>query len=253
MQRMNKQTPVVVPLGSCEQHGHHLPLFVDSIQVTAIAERVEQRLKSEILLLPTLWLGSSHHHMDFPGTVSVLPSLYTQMIKSVARSILHAGFRRIFFLNGHGGNQVPGAQALTELTCEDDEANGAYLTFSSWWTIGGEAIAPDKHGLTTPCVSHACEYETSMLLFLRPDLVKLDAAREQAPAVDNRWFNTERLGNRVGVYHRYNRITAAGNLGKPSQGTAAKGEAMTAAVVDDIVAFLREFATWPELPAIGPK
>ena len=77
MREMNKQLPVVVPLGSVEQHGHHLPLFVDSIQVSAIAERVEERssLKNEILLLPTFWLGSSHHHMDFPGTVSVLPSL----------------------------------------------------------------------------------------------------------------------------------------------------------------------------------
>src|SRR5688572_5522517 len=109
IQQMNKQLPVVVPLGSLEQHGHHLPLFVDSIQVTEIAQRVERALTKGVLLLPTQWLGSSHHHMDFPGTVSVLPGLYAQVIKSIAKSILNAGFRRIFFLNGHGGNEVPGA------------------------------------------------------------------------------------------------------------------------------------------------
>ncbi|MCA9427968.1 MAG: creatininase family protein, partial [Candidatus Omnitrophica bacterium] len=113
LEKMDKDTPVLIPLGSCEQHGHHLPVYVDTIQVTAIAERAEKALGKKVLLLPTLWLGSSHHHLDFPGTVSVLPSLYSQMIKSVANCILDAGFKRLLFLNGHGGNKVPAAQALS--------------------------------------------------------------------------------------------------------------------------------------------
>lgn len=253
MRQMSKQLPVVVPLGSVEQHGHHLPLFVDSIQVSEIARRVEQRLADRILMLPTLWLGSSHHHMDFPGTVSVLPSLYTQIIKSVARSILSAGFRRIFFLNGHGGNEVPAAAALTELVAEDEAANDAYLTFGSWWSVGRDALLSEKHGMKTPGLSHACEYETSMILFLRPDLVKLAEARDNTPIINNRWHNTDAFGSKVGVYRRYNRFTASGNLGTPSAATAKKGESMTAGVVDDVVAFLTEFATWKELNAIGPK
>lgn len=253
MRQIDKQLPVVVPLGSVEQHGHHLPLFVDSIQVSEIAQRVEQRLSDRILVLPTLWLGSSHHHIDFPGTVSVLPSLYSQMIKSVARSILHAGFKRIFFLNGHGGNEVPASAALTELVVEDDAANDAYLTFASWWNVGRDALLSEKHGMATPGLSHACEYETSMMLFLRPDLVKMSVARDNTPVIDNDWYCTDQIGNKVGVYRRYSRITSAGNLGTPSAATAKKGESMTAPVVNDIVEFLTDFSTWKELGAIGPK
>ncbi len=248
----NKDTPVVIPLGSLEQHGHHLPLFVDTIQVTAVAQRVEEQLGDDILLLPTLWLGCSHHHKDFPGTVSALPTLYSQMVTTIAQSVLRAGFRRLFFLNGHGGNQVPAAHAITELVADDDDANDAYITFSSWWSVGREGIAPDKHGLTTQFVSHACEYETSMMLFLRPDLVHTDRIQQTGPRLANKWFNVE-YGGPVEVYKRYQNLVAPGNMGSPQEGTAEKGEGMADAVVDEVVAFLTEFRTWPHLEKIGPQ
>ena len=133
IQKLDKQIPVVLPLGSMEQHGHHLPLFVDTMQVTRIAQTVEKQMGDKVLMLPTEWLGCSEHHLDFPGTVSVPASLYSKMIKSMARCVLRAGFKRIFFLNGHGGNEVPGAQALTEYVGESDEADDAFLVFASWW------------------------------------------------------------------------------------------------------------------------
>lgn len=249
---LDKQTPVVIPLAALEQHGHHLPLFVDTMQVTALAERVEQTMGDDILLTPTLWLGCSHHHKDFPGTISALPSLYSQMIKTIARSVLRAGFRRLLFLNGHGGNQTPAVHAITELIAEDDDANDAYITFSSWWSVGGEGIKPEKHQLTTPFVSHACEYETSMMLLLRPDLVHMDRIKNTEPRLANKWFNVEYDGP-VGVFKRYQNLVPHGSMGSPQEATAEKGEAMAAAVVDEIVAFLTEFRTWPHLEKVGPK
>jgi creatinine amidohydrolase len=174
---------VVIPLGSCEQHGRHLPLFVDSIQVTKISERVEERMRERVLVTPNLWLGSSHHHLDFPGTISVRPSLYSQMIAEVARSIIAAGFKRIFFLNGHGGNEVPAAAGLTDLIATDDKADDCYLTFASWWHVGSQGLDPKRHGMKTPYVTHACEYETSMLLFIRPDLVNMSEASVTPPVL----------------------------------------------------------------------
>ena len=107
----NRDTPVVIPLGSCEQHGHHLPVFVDTIQVQAVADGVHGAMSDRILMLPAVWVGSSHHHIDYPGTISLPPELYTSVIKHIAGSVLHAGFKRLFFLNGHGGNEVPVSQA----------------------------------------------------------------------------------------------------------------------------------------------
>jgi creatinine amidohydrolase len=249
---LDKNVPVVCPLGSLEQHGHHLPLFVDSMQVSEVARLAEQRLGDRALFLPTQWLGCSEHHLDFPGTVSVPASLYSDMVKSMARCVLRAGFKRIFFLNGHGGNEVPGAQALTEYVGENDEADDALLAFASWWHVGQKAIEPEKHGLTTPFISHACEYETSMMLAIRPDLVRQDLIKDAKPAVDNAWWQSE-YGGRVKVFRRFRRLTAAGSMGSAGSASADKGRSMLEAVVTDVTAFLTEFATWPEMKAIGPK
>ena len=254
IRELEKKTPVVVPIASCEQHGHHLPVFVDSIQVTSIAERVEKTLGDRVLLTPTLWLGSSHHHNDFPGTISVRPSLFSEMIKDVARSILRAGFRRIFFLNGHGGNVVPGSQALSELVAEDDGANESFLVLASWWDACRDVMGPEHQGTEQAGVIHACEYETSLILMLRPDLVDMDKVRPAGAVLDNAWFASDsRRASRVNVFGRFNRWTAHGFLGKPEAATAAKGQSIFDAVTDHLTEFLGEFADWPELPAIGPS
>jgi len=241
----------MVPLGSCEQHGHHLPLFVDSIEVTAIAQGAERRLGDRVLLLPTLWLGSSHHHLDFPGTVSVMPSVYSSVIKSVAQSILKAGFRRLFFLNGHGGNQEPAAQALAELACESAAADDAYLVLSSWWKMLPADLSPEVDARK---ISHACAFETSLILALRPELVALDAIREGRMVLDNHWVRTEdQLSNRVSVFRRFHRLTASGSMGKPSTASADRGQRILDMVTNEVVEFIGDFAGWPELPAIGPR
>ena len=95
------QIVVVVPTGALEQHGRHLPLLTDAILVTEVAERVEKKLSDQVLLVPTLWLGASDHHLDFPGTLSLPNTVYAEMIKHVLQCCVGAGFRRIMFLNGH--------------------------------------------------------------------------------------------------------------------------------------------------------
>ena len=253
IKEIDKNTPVVIPTGSCEQHGHHLPVFVDSIQVDGIARRSERELGDAVLLLPTLWLGSSHHHLDFPGTVSVPPALYSQMIKSVATCVLEAKFHRILFLNGHGGNHVPIAHALSELAMQSDEANAALLALATWWELGRTVVNPDHLDTQTPCLTHACEYETSLVMALRPDLVALDRAVEGSPALDNDWVRTESPGSRVAIFQRFNRLTAAGSMGRPTAASAEKGQRLLDGVVDEVVKFVRDFATWPELSAVGPR
>ena len=69
IEAQDKETVLVIPLGSCEQHGRHLPLFVDSLQLQALVDRLEARLPREMVALPVLWLGASHHHLDFPGAL----------------------------------------------------------------------------------------------------------------------------------------------------------------------------------------
>jgi creatinine amidohydrolase len=252
LKSIDKETPVIVPLGSIEQHGHALPLVVDTLQVSTVADRAEKTLADRALFLPTQWLGCSHHHKDFPGTVSLLPDVYSMMIQSIARSVLRAGFRRLFFLNGHGGNQIPASQALIQLVAEDDGADGALLAFSSWWAVGKDSIQQHQVGTTTKSISHACEYETSLVLAIRPDLVNRAAIIDEPSALETPWYANE-SGGKVSVFRRFHRMTTSGSMGQPSAATAQKGAAILDAVVKDVVAFVDDFRGWPLPQKLGPK
>ncbi len=238
---------VVVPLGSIEQHGHHLPLVTDTHLVTTVADAVEQAIGDRVLRLPTLWTGASDHHLDFPGTVSLPNSLYTQVIKSVVRCLVKAGATRVLLLNGHGGNLIPGHQALTELSNESDEADAVWTVFASYWHVGAEAMSPERHGMTTPEITHACEYESSMMLYTAGDLVHLERAIETEPMLTSSYVCGRRK-NRVTFFTRFARQTASGSMGKPSAATPEKGRSLIESIVTDVAAFVEDFLTWPDPP-----
>ena len=247
IEALNKdRVVVVIPIASMEQHGHHLPLLVDTYLATAVAERVHERLSHRLLLTPTLWLGASDHHLDFPGTISVPNSLYVEMIKSMVRSLVRAGFRRIFLLNGHGGNVDPGNTAITELAHSCDECDAALVALGSYWAIAAPAMKAEDHGMTQQQLSHACEYETSMMLALHGQLVKMDAARgEPRPAT------VSVPGVRFGG--RFHRMTGTGALDTPELATAEKGESLLSAIAADVAAFVEKMLQWPARPVLKPS
>jgi creatinine amidohydrolase len=237
---------VIVPLGSVEQHGKHLPLLTDTLLVKGVADQVEAKLADRVLMTPTLWLGASDHHLDFPGTLSVPNSLYSEMIKSLARCLVQAGATRIFFLNGHGGNTVPVDHGLTELSNESDVYDRTWIVTGTYWVLADDAMSPDKHGMTSPQLTHACEYETSMMLHLHGPLVHQDRAIEDRPTLDSKYWGEGSKGL-VSAYKRFGRQTASGSMGLPSAATAEKGESLIHAIGERVVAFVKEFATWPVL------
>ncbi|MGH9661551.1 MAG: creatininase family protein, partial [Bryobacteraceae bacterium] len=163
----------VVPLGAIEQHGPHLPLATDALIAGEIARRIEAAAPDRIVLAPVQWLGHSPHHSYF-GCVSLNLRPYMDLLAGVCRSLANLGARRIFLLNAHGGNDAPARAVLCELKVESP---GLLVSFASYWSLAGEALARIR---TSPAggMGHACELETSILLELRPDLVRLDRARD---------------------------------------------------------------------------
>jgi creatinine amidohydrolase len=237
---------VVIPLGSMEQHGHHLPLLTDTIICTELAKRAEAELEN-VLFLPVLWLGASDHHRAFSGTVSVNNQLYTQIIIDVLESIISAGFKRVMFLNAHGGNELPGFGAIYEVQRRHREQKDLWIIFASWMNVVNQQIA-SLSDLVQNRVIHACELETSMILRLTPKLVKMDEAVGTRTEFPSKFYVSDfSSSSRVATLRPFDHHSKIGAFGYPEKGTAEKGEALFDLAAEEIIALVNEFKTWPAL------
>lgn len=232
---LDKNTPVVFPLAALEQHGRHLPVFTDSMLMGEIARRAELELRDEVLFAPLQWLGNSHHHLDFPGTMSAEPRVYLDLLGGMMENFLAHGFRRLFFLNGHGGNDVPGKQAVFELRQRHRDRADLLLLFATYWNLAPGA-ATSHPGLTQQVMGHACEWETSMILRLAPHLVKNHAATDEVP-----FGNPFEPASRGWIM---NDRSVPGHVGDPRGASAEKGEALFQSFTAATVAMLRRVLAW---------
>jgi creatinine amidohydrolase len=244
-----KDKVVVVPLGSMEQHGHHLPLLTDTMICAEFAKRAEAALGDDVLFLPVLWLGASDHHRAFPGTVSIGNQLYMQVITDVLESLVGAGFKRIMFLNAHGGNELPGFNAIYEVQRRHREARDLWIIFASWMEVASQQIA-SLTDLVQKRVIHACELETSMILHLTPKLVNMDEAVGTRTEFPSKFYNTDfSSSSRVATLRPFDHHSKTGAFGYPEKGTEAKGEALFDIATKEMIALIAEFKTWPTLEA----
>jgi creatinine amidohydrolase len=231
--RLSKDTPIVIPVAACEQHGHHLPVFTDSLLLGEIARRVAAKMDAQVLFAPLLWLGNSDHHLDFPGTLSSAPRVYLDVLNGLAENFLHHGFRRIVFLNGHGGNDVPGRQAVFELRQRHRDRDDLLLLFATYWSLGAN---PSEQDFAQREMGHACEWETSMILRLAPQLVgdyrnarPVEFGNPFTPAARG-WITRER--------------STTGHIGQPHLASAEKGEALFQHFSDGVEALLARVLAW---------
>src|ERR1041384_4670407 len=142
--KLSRDIPVVIPVAALEQHGHHLPLFTDSMLLGEIVRRVAGQFEDRVLFAPLTWLGNSDHHLDFAGTLSAPPRVYIDLLNGLAENFIAHGFKRIVFLNGHGGNDVPGKQAVFEVRQRHRQRADLLLLFATYWSLGGEPWKRDS-------------------------------------------------------------------------------------------------------------
>jgi creatinine amidohydrolase len=228
---------VVVPLGSMEQHGHHLPLLTDSLIGGEIVRRAEAALGDQAVFTPMLWVGASEHHRRFPGTISVSNDTYVRIVADMLESLIGSGFKRILLLNSHGGNVMPGRAALYEVQMRHRDERDLWLIMGTWFSLAAPEIAA-LPALEQKRVTHACELETSMILCLRPELVDLDAARGACRSSGSTFYS------RVTMVRPMEHTTVTGAYGHPEVATVEKGEALFDVAVDAVVACVRDIATW---------
>src|SRR5262245_10128668 len=231
------RTIVLAPIAACEQHSRHLPTFTDTILVTAVAEGVEQRLPQQVLLLPSQWFGASSHHLPFGATLSAEVDTHVTMICDLLTPLLDDGYRRLLVLNGHGGNIDTMHMALRRL-------QGRYadrqLPAASYWELAEQERAALAEG-PRKTMGHACEFETSMVLALRPELVRREEIRDDPPPA-------EPALRGLYVAEDFKQRTDHGAVGYPERATAEKGRAFLGAAVERAVEVVEALLRRP-LPA----
>jgi creatinine amidohydrolase len=199
-------TVAVLPVGSFEQHGGVLPLVTDTIVACLIAERIAADYG--LFLLPPITISCSHEHAGFAGTVSISAQTLTAIVTDTRTSLASRGITKLVIVNGHGGNYV-----LSNLA---QEANIGAPCVALYPGRGEWQQARDDASLTSTISEdmHCGELETSLLLHATPDLVSPDRAAADHLATDRPHL----LITGVRGY------TDTGIIGRPSLGTAAKGE-----------------------------
>ncbi len=238
---------VVVPIASLEQHGHHLPMLTDSMIGAEIARLAEAELGEVALFTPTLWVGASDHHLGFAGTISLSNDTYITVLVEILESLISAGYRRILLLNSHGGNITPGRMALYNVQLRHRDKENLWLSLATWFTLAAPQIA-SLDVLEQKAVTHACELETSMILHLRPELVKLESATGTTIPCESAFYVPDFAApSRVDVARAFDQLSVTGAFGHPEVATAEKGALLFETAVKEVVAFVREYAHWKVL------
>lgn len=235
---MTRAKVAILPVGAVEQHGPHLSLLTDATIAEAFAESLADRLDEQAILFPLQPYGISEHHENFAGTVTLSPMTFIAVMVDLAASLKSQGFTRIVFVNGHGGN----IDALSIASRRVRSELGVLAASVMWARLARDLCAELASG---PRYGHACELETSVAMFLAPQLVH--AERIQRPGQHREVDSLSAPHGFVDVAPRFDDLTTDGVYGDPTAATADLGEQIVARALERAEAFCRRFIRddWP--------
>jgi creatinine amidohydrolase len=239
---------VLIPIGTTEQHGHHLPLDTDCVIARSLCARAAELAESEglsVLVAPTVNVSLSWYHMQFPGSIRLSTTTFFQVFSEICDSLVHHGFERLVAVNGHGGN----AAALTVAVNHYFETTGRRVFLAQWWDLASDVLAEVEGPLI-----HAEEAETSLALALgqvvHEDRATSDAWDRGAAVRDAGlpWTSLGRYEMRpkgpgvIVPMDMLRDITPSGVVGDATRATRELGARMVAAVVPRIVQVCRDLS-----------
>jgi creatinine amidohydrolase len=220
---------VVVAFGSTEQHGRHMPLGTDAVLGDEFGWGLAERL--DAFLAPTVRFGCSEHHLSFPGTISLRQETFESIVNDVVKSLSRHGFRRIVLLPTHGGNFKPLAEAFAKL---EPVENIKVLAFTD---LEGLVRTAFKSSLAfgvnaAQSGAHSGEWETSLMLALRPEQVKMDHAAAG--------FVGELSEIMARVFDGIQNLDENGVLGDPRPATAEAGRKYLEEIVEYLYQWVQQ-------------
>ena len=223
----------LLPIGACEPHNHHLPHGTDAYESELVSDRVCEaawQLGAKVVQLPTMPYGVQSNMLDVPLAINVYPSTMFALLKDIADSLEGHGIRKLVLFNSHGGNDF-----LKPFVREMGGRSKVFISVIDWWKVGKDQYSK----IFTHPDDHAGELETSVMLALRPDLVRLDQAGDGAfkasrfEAVNEGW---------VQISRPWSRLTETTGVGNPAEATKEKGERYLSVIVPRIAKYLAELS-----------
>jgi creatinine amidohydrolase len=238
---------LILPVGATEQHGPHMPLGTDFLLVEHVSRAAAQAARADVdvLVAPTLPFGSSHHHLPFGGTLSIATAHYYAALSDLVESLITDGFRRVFIINGHGGNHE-----LVQLVVRDLALrHPVNLAAASYWDLARAAVV--SAGAAPPAMipGHAGIFETSLILALRPELVRRtpphrDEEEITRASIPPAPFRAERSGFWTSI---------EGFTDSPDHASAERGQRLLELIVPAVAGAFVQFARMPLVARGNPS
>lgn len=222
----------IIPVGAHEQHGPHMVESCDAVLATEMSNRLAEKLFPNVIVTPTVNMGVSAHHMNFPGTISLKPNTLISILNDMVVSLKHHGIKKFLILNSHGGNQSTlGVASLTLSDEYDVEIYYAKTTASAKNAI--------KEHVNSTLFGHSCEREVSEVLYLAPYLVRTEHL-QKGDIQEGKW-KMLRPGNPIQGAYKYEEMTANGCIGDARQASKEIGEAIVEEALENLAAAIKEF------------
>ncbi len=231
---------VLVPVGSTEQHGPHLPLGTDSLVAIRLAEDVGKA--AQVPSCPPLWFGWSPHHMGHPGTISLRAETVIAVVEDICQSLIRHGFKRILIINGHRQTNL---SPLMIAAMNVKQKTGAFIVVVDPIFIGAEAARKLRKS-EIGSYGHGGELETSHMLFIHNDLVNMEVAKKQIPRHPSKLMELDFYsgGDKVAwvfdVDDMRRLSQGEGSFGDPTASTLEAGKEYHRALVDKLVSFISD-------------
>jgi creatinine amidohydrolase len=240
-----RQPVCILPIGSVEDHGRHLPLDVDNFLIGSICDEVARRIPDEVLLLPLIPFGFEDHHMSFPGTITIRSEHLEAFVLDITLSLAHHGFRKILIADGHGSN-MPILDLVARKTINQTDALCAPFL---WPALIADTLRKTRASPYPGGMSHACELETSVYLHLNASAVQMDKAEKEIGFHSSKYYWHDLAGGPpVRMVEWWSRISQSGTIGDPTVATPEKGKMWFEACITNFIEFVREFRAFEIRP-----
>ena len=230
LEKVDKKTTVILPIGSIEQHGSHLPLKTDAFIAEYFSKKLSERCFKNVLILPPVSVCCSEHHMDFCGSLTVSHMTLFHYINDLLESVIKHNFKNLIIFNAHGGNVSIGETIVENFGLKHKDCN---ICFVTWWNIAREKLL--KLNEAGPFgVGHAGEFETSILKHISDELVREDKIQDGNVNRLAEWADGDLIRpSKVLLQRTMKEITKNGVFGTPSKASKNKGKEIIEIVLEE--------------------